>query len=177
MALVPTDLRDKLKTDLNNIDDPSQANNTLASSLSDYIKNNAEFEFAWVAALPPPTSTPDPVTEASGGFTSLSFSLTPSGADTYSTAMSAFAGQLIASMSSAQYNITDSGFSTSPGNMSTATNLNSINSIQVSGDNQDDALLSLATQIINWVINIGPIIPCSGSRGSYIGAGTVTSII
>ena len=78
-------------------------------------------------------------------------------------------------MTPATYNITDVGFVTNPAAMTTAPGLSFL-TISISGDNRDTAMEQLATNIINWVKALGPTVPCAGSHGVYVGAGTPTAI-
>jgi len=175
MALVAVDLKDEIKSVLLDKDSATEALSALGDTIATYIIGNAEIAFVWSAALPSPPNTPDPVTTATGEFISLSFSLTPSLATNQTTAINFLKTELIVGLTASTYNITEAGFATSAGLMSTSPSLSSLN-ISISGSDQDIALTQLATNIIDWVKLQIPVGPCSGTHGVYTGAGLVTSI-
>lgn len=176
MSLNATNLKNQIITDLSNITNinATKALSTLGNTIADYIKNNAEVSFSWSATNPSGTS--DPVTTASGEIVSISFSLSVSGAITQSAGILQLQTDLISGLSSSTYNITDIGFSTSTGLMSTSPSISTL-SLSISGSTQDEAIGKLATQIVSWVKSQVPTGPCSGSHGAYTGAGTVSTII
>jgi hypothetical protein len=176
MALIASNLKDSIKNDLQGKGTASDALSALATTVATYIKDNAVVNFGWVAALANPPFTPDPIVVASGGIIALSFTLTPSMATTQTDAMTAIKTQFIAGLSLGTYNITDAGFTTSPGLLSTSPTINTL-SFSISGTDQDTALLQFATGIINWVKAQVPITPCSGTHGTFVGVGTVVSIV
>lgn len=142
-------------------------------AVADYIMNNAEFAFSWEAVNAVPE--PDPVTTATGEFVSLSISLTPSNATTKAAADTHLISEYVAGMSGATYNITDSGFSTTAGSMSTAPTVSSL-TLTVNATTRENAALQKATQIINWIKALKPAGVCSGARSGYTGEGSVGSI-
>jgi hypothetical protein len=176
MALVPATLRDNIKSALLDKDNATDTLSTLASTCHDYIKSNTLITFAWTAALPNPPNTPDPVIVATGEIVSLTFTLTPSMATSQPVAMNTLKTQLIAGLTLGTYNITQSGFATTPALMSTSPSL-SLLTLNINGSDQDTALLQLATGIIDWVKAQVPSGPCSGNHAAYVGAGLVTSIV
>ncbi len=176
MALNATDLKNQIKTDLLNKDNATDALNQLATTCSTYIKTNAEITFVWTAALVNPPNTPDPITVAIGEIITLEFTLTPSLATTQPEGILTLKNQLIIGLTAAIYNITEIGFSTQPGAMSTSPSLTSL-TLTISGDSQDTAIEQLASGIIDWVKLQVPIAPCSGTHGVYTGAGLVSSIL
>ena len=176
MSINAQDLADTIKSELNGADNAPDANLSLGTAITNYFKDNTEFTFAWTAALTSPPYTPDPTVTASGKFIILNVICTPSGASEASTAMTLFASQIMAGFIGSIANITDGGFSTSPTPLSSAALISSL-VINVSGGNQDDALLSLATQLVNWVKTLIPTTPCSGSHGAYVGIGVCTQVL
>jgi len=174
MALVPATLRDNIKSALLNKDNATDALSTLASTCHDYIKANAEVSFDWSAVSS--TSVPDPVLTATGKIITLVFTLTPSMVTSQPVAMNTLKTQLIAGLTLGTYNITQTGFVTTPALMSTSPSL-SLLTLNITGNDPDTALLQLATGIIDWVKAQVPTAPCTGARIlTYTGGGMVSSI-
>jgi len=152
----------------------------MGKSISDYIKENAVVNFSWVGIDPigpvpaTPVPTPDPVITAKGKITLLSFNLTPS---MNSTPIPHMQLELVAGMTLAMYNITDSGFSTiaMPVGPAAATLV-----LSFSGIDRPSTMLSLATSVVNWVKALKPIGIILGSHGKYLAplgtGGMVTTI-
>ena len=178
MSLSASALQSAIQTAFNTSSNltPESANTLMGNTLSDYIKNNAVITFSWTAALLSPPNTVDPTTTTTWAITLLSFSLSPSGETTPTLAQTAFASQIIASMSLGNYNITASGFSTSPGVFSTSPLISTLDLTTITGTTPYDAQLSFATKIIDWVTAQLPTGPCAGSHGTYVGQGLVTAI-
>lgn len=57
------------------IEKPEDAMKAFSKALKTYIEDNCEIEFSWVATLPPPTPTPDPLTSYTGKITFPTFNL------------------------------------------------------------------------------------------------------
>ncbi len=176
MALVSSALKSDMLAATLDKDPAAAAMIDLGTAIADYIKANALVNFAWIATNPGPPPVPDPVVTATGEIVTLSFSLTPSGATEQPAAITALQGELIIGMTAALYNITQSGFSTSPGAMASSPSLATL-SISLSGDDRDIAFQQLADNIVTWVKAQVPTAPCAGSHGAFIGAGTVVTIL
>lgn len=176
MALVATELRDLLIENLSDKQTASEANTELGNTISNYVKDNAEVSLTWVAALPAAPFTPDTVVSASGKILTLSLPLIPSLLTEQTSAILALKTQFITNFALATYNITDSGFVTSSGLLGSAPTISTLN-LSISGDNQSNALLQLASNIIDWIKLMIPATPCSGTRIlTYTGVGAVVSI-
>jgi len=174
MPLIASELKDNLISELNGVDNANDALSLLGDTISTYIVENALINFAWVAANP--SGTPDPVVVAQGEIVSLQITLTPSLADNSAQAFTHLIAEVTTSFALGTYNITDDGFVTSPGSLSTSPSIG-VFSINVDADNQEDALLQLAQAFITYIQNQIPTAPCSGVRiGIYTGTGTVVSI-
>ena len=178
MALNANSLKDLIKTNLANIDPitAQSAMQELATTLSTYIKVNAQVTFVWAATLPNPPYTPDPIVVTVGNVITLEFALTPSGLTDSTAAQDYLKNQLIAGLTEGTINVVTSGFITTPITFATSPSLNSLDLI-ISGSNPDDAQLDFATKIVDWVKLQKPSAPCTGSHLPYIGTGIVSSII
>lgn len=185
--LIPEDLASLIKTNLEGIMDATSANTILGNTIATYVFDNTEFTFSWIAtqtAPPPPGAPiPDPIIIANGVFDSLTITLTPSGESEPESAKEHTKNEVVVGMTSATYTIYDSGFSVALASMGSSPTLDTLDlQIEVT-DSQDDALLDLSTKIINWVKQLSPTAPVSGTRTDtiagivYTGAGIVTSIV
>ena len=151
--------------------DAIDALSSLSTAISEYIKSNAVITFSWIAVNP--SGVPDPMTSASGAFTSVKIVLTPSGTDNYQQSQSQFSSQCDAGLSASMYNITDAGFSSSPASPGTTIPL----ALSIPETNSyDEAMNALASDIVDWVKQQIPSVPVSGSHGAYVGVGSVVSI-
>lgn len=155
---------------------PVTALKEFGDSISDYIKNNAEFTFSWAAQLPYYPYTVDPTTTTTGKFSTLNIVFTQSRATTVIAARNHIRNEIIAGMTAAFYNITASGFSTTPASMSSSATLQAL-VIEYYATTQLEAMEKLSNLIITWVKALAPTAPCAGSHGSYVGTGMVTAII
>jgi len=173
MALVIEDLAEAMKAGTYLQPSASAAVSGLGQAIATYIKDNAEIEFSWSATNA--VGAPDPTTTAMGEIIVLEFVMSPSMATDQASALQALDTQFITGMMAATYNITDSGFSTSPGNMSSSPQISTLQ-LNITGDNRDTAFNKFASDIIDWVTSQVPTIPCGGSHGSYSGSGVVVSI-
>lgn len=179
-------LAGEIKSALDGVDNAVDSNTILGNTVASHILNNAQFTFLWAAiqTLPPvaPAVIPDPVTSANGAFVSLGMVLTPSGLSDPVAAKAHTKNEMIAGMTSATYNITDTGFlTTPPGSMSTSPTLNTLDLQIAVTTSQDSALLDLSTKIITWVKQLAPTGAVTGTHVAggitYTGTGTVTSIL
>ena len=105
MSLIVNDLRDELLTVRRPLD--------LGEKIANYIMGNAVIDFSWVAVLPPPASTPDPIIVAKGEILSLIILTPPSMATTFND-MVGLTTAIRLGFTIGTYNITDAGFSTTP---------------------------------------------------------------
>ena len=176
MALVASTLSSDLIAALQGLTSAADAMSTLSSTVTDYVKNNAEFEFAWTAVNPGDGSL-DPDTKATGEFVTLEFVSTPSGLADQSAAITALKTDFILSLTAATYNITQSGFSTAPGSMASSPSLGTLTFDLGSTDDRLIAFDSLSQSIVDWVVAQVPAAPCSGSHAAFVGAGVVTVVI
>jgi hypothetical protein len=86
MAVSATVLDGKIQTALtayNNGEyknDPNQPQHLkiIGDTMKDYFEENTEITYSWAAVLPPPTSTPDPVTSFKSKVSFPDFDITPS---------------------------------------------------------------------------------------------------
>lgn len=183
MALVAADLRDAMIAVLVPITGDGHtaqdALTLLASSINTYVMNNAVVAFAWngvQAASPYGTENTTP----NGEIESLNIVLTPSMATTQGSGLSHLSTEIITGVSAATYNITDGGYSTTPLPLSSAPTIGSLDIIIDNKTTQQDAHMSLAQCIVDYVTGLVPTAPVLGSHGSYTAptgtGGTVTSI-
>lgn len=173
MALVIADLAEAMKAGTYLKPSASEAVAGLGNSVATYVKDNAEVEFSWSATNP--VGVPDPATTAMGEIILLEFVMTPSMATNQSSALQALDAQFITGMMAATYNITEGGFSTSPGVMSSSPQISTLQ-LAITGDDRDTAFNKFASDLIAWITSQVPTAPCSGSHGEYTGSGTVISI-
>ena len=182
MALVASDLKDLIISDLSSItglDTATTALNILEATISNYIMDNAVVSFAWngIEVIPPPVV--DSTTTATGEIEGLVIDLTPSMATTQANALSHISGEIITGVSAATYNITDIGFSTTPLPLSSAPTIGSL-SLNIFATTQDSAMLKFAQDIVDYITSLVPTAPVLGSHGSYTAptgtGGTVTTI-
>jgi len=181
MALVAADLKEVIQTVTYGQTQATAVLPALGNAIANYIMASAEVFFSWGGIDPvgPPPSKPDPVTTATGKISELVITLTPSMATTQAAAYSHLKQEFVTGLSAAKYNITDSGFSTSPMLMDTSPLINNL-TFAVSGPYRDSALLQLATNIVQWVTSQMPTGVIEGSHGTYLApsgaGGLVTSI-
>lgn len=169
--LVPSELASKL---IANVVGPDSASafRQLGDTLSDYVKQNAVVNFAWVGATTTPPPTPDPTVVATGKIINFNLELSPSFSPDPVSAFALLSLQFQVGWALATYNITSGIFSTTPGVVGTALPL----VITIAAPDRNAAMLLLATQFITWIKSHIPLAPCSGSNGPYVGSGTVVSI-
>lgn len=181
MALIASALKALIISEFQNWDGTSGAQPVLTKMgqiYADYIKDNADLNYTWVAFLPPPPSTPDPMTTATGKIQTLTFNLTPSNATTKAAAHAHFKAEMIAGMTAATHQITGVGFITT-GTMAMGAGLASLD-IESAVNNlttPDAAITALCTEIIRWVKSLSGAI-VNGTHLTYTvgGVGTVSSI-
>ena len=174
MSLNTNDLKDTMKDSVNNLTDSSAAMTALGNAIANYILNNIEFVFAWTA-----TNSVSPYdvenTTPSGEMITLIITLSPSGSTDSSTSLSQFGSQITTGIQSGTLNITEAGYTTTPVTWSNIPVL----SISMNQETTPDAaFLSISNQIIDWLTDSGnkPSASCAGSHGTYVGAGTVSSV-
>lgn len=171
MSLSKIGLKDKIETELNNITDPTEANTKFGEAIADYIKDNAEITYTWAAI--DGGGNPDPIISCNGEIISLTITLSPTGATNATTAMSELSTTLTASLKLGTHNVTDTGFTVTPGLMSDISNLN----LTVSNkSNSAEAIEYFSNEIITWITSYVPGTPLNGSHGSYTGTATATKI-
>lgn len=171
--LVAEDLKDLLISNLDGITDATLALSTVSSTISTYIKDNAEISFSWVASNP--SGDPDPTITAQGEIVSLDIEITPSLADNQASAFVILTTQVTTTTALGIYNITDTGFVTSSGSLSSSPSIGAF-TLVVSGTDQEAAMLQFAQAFVDYIILQLPTSPCSGTHGTYTGIGTITSI-
>jgi hypothetical protein len=175
--LIAIEMADYILNRMSNPSYPStaeQANIRMAEAMAEYIQANAEITFSWIAYSG--GGSQDPTTSCTGRYITLMFTLTPSGAIDRTTALNAHKTQLINGMMNATYNITQSGFVTSVGIMSTAPTIGNLN-LNPTGNTPMLAMESYCQNIIDWIKQLRPTALCAGTHGAYTGTGTVIAII
>ena len=198
MALVAADLRDVMIAALTSITGDGHtaqdALDLLADSIETYIMDNAAIAFSWngvQAATPFGSENTTPSGEIQGLSISLSPSMaTPEQGQTF--ALAHLSDEIITGVSAATYNITDSGYATSPLPLSSAPTIDSlvtsITGITVvdppaeppAPTPQEQAHLQLAQCIIDYITGLAPTAPVLGTHGTFSAptgtGGTVTAI-
>ena len=168
-----TALKNELISATNNKGTAQDALSSMGNAIASYLKANAIFNFSWVAVNG--SGSPDPVTTAQGEFISLNISLSPSNADNQSDAIINLESELIIGVSAGMFNITSAGFVTTPVIIDSPPTINNLN-IEIEGNNRENAMLQLATDIIDWIKQLIPTNTVSGTHGAYTGIGTVLNI-
>jgi hypothetical protein len=144
----------------------------MGNAIADYLKEEAVVSFSWTG-----TNTVSPYDNEKqtpeGDITSITISLTQSNKTSSSGALSHLADEITAGVKTAQYNITETGYTTTPAVMSDVTSL----SLSIDGTSDfNSAYQQLAQQIYNWITGYVPAAPCAGSRLTYSGKGTPSGI-
>ena len=175
--LIASDLRDLLKDNMVGVTTSEEACMRMGNTISEYVMDNAELVFSWVAVGPPPSSVPDPVIVAQGKVTFLNVMITPSGLTNPTLANQDLALQIsTTTKSTGLFNINNTPenlFVTTPGSMSSMIDL----ILTPSGISDPDlAILDLCTKILNWFKTNTYTIPVTGTRaGVYTGTGLIIS--
>jgi hypothetical protein len=126
-----------------------------------YVEANMEITYLWVAVLPPPISTPDPVTS----FTSkLKIADKTIGQP---PTISAWGPLIMACFTKAEIEH-PAGFTLPKGKLLTTTPLN----IAPPPGQYPAPLLAVCTQIYTWLLACMNPVPLPGSHAAYIGATT-----
>lgn len=182
MALVASNLKDAIVdgfeplnqdfADGNLSNPPTAYTSKLSEIINEYVVDNASLTFSWTATNPG-TGAPDPIVSTTGEFLTFTVSITPSGITDPSLAQSALATQMGTSVLTSTYNITATGFITTPAAIGT---LSSPISFNINSTEPEQALLQLSTDIINWIKAFVLATPCAGTHGVYVGSGSVTAI-
>jgi hypothetical protein len=178
MALVKEDLAKEMMSAMAGCGEREAALNKLAHAIQEYVKGNAQFMFAWAAANP--AGVADPVLMARGGFLGLTVAFNLFKAAAPLDAQTAFAlmGQdLVKSFSMATYNITDQGFGTSPGVLSSSPSIAALKLTSSGEDKREGAFNHMAAEIVDWLTTQVPATPCTGTHGAFTGAGSVTKVL
>ena len=175
--LIASDLKDLLHENMVGVSTAEDACITMGNTISEYVMNNAELVFSWVAVGPPPASVPDPVVVAQGKVTFLNVNIIPSGLTDSVLANQDLALQISTTTKlTGLFNIDNTPenlFVTAPGSMSSMIDL----ILVPSGISDPDlAALDLCTKIVNWFKTNLYAIPVTGIRaGVYTGTGLITS--
>ena len=177
IMLVANDLKNLLKTEMEGIDNADDACAKLGEVISEYVMNNAELTFSWIAFSSPPASTPDPVIIAEGGVTFLNIVITPSGLSDADLSIDDMCLKITnTTRATGLFNIDntiENLFVTTPASMSSVIDL----ILTPSGlSDPDEALLDFCENIIDWFKTNLYTVPVSGIRaGIYTGTGLITS--
>jgi hypothetical protein len=169
MAISSNDLNSEIKdalADYNNGAYPNEKDNPqhlkiIGDTMKDYFEKNTEITYGWSAALPPPASTPDPVTSFKSKVDFPNFDITPS------TNLITMALLIQAAFVNAKIKHAD-GFSIPDGSFLAV--------MPPIFPPSTDAETALLNSIINptclWVLTIINPAPLAGTHGPYTGATT-----
>jgi hypothetical protein len=146
--------------------DPGQANNAFYTALCNYIDTNAIVGYSWVAV--DTMGIPDPMTTITAKI-KTSGTLSPSGATTCESALSAFSGSLNSNASTWTI-IWPPGFTLSP-----AFVIPSITITPSNATERDPAILHVCQEIIGGLKLATTSVP--GKHGSYTGTATFIMIV
>lgn len=171
MPLSEQKLADEIKAATEGLDVATLALTKMGKAIADHIVANTIINFGWAAIDPIPPNPPDPITSGAGKVLSCVIVLTPSSATVPAVAQKHMGTEIAAGVTTAMYNM-DPPFSTSPGTMVGIPLLE----LDVQGADRDAALLTMATQICDWLKAFIPTVPCPGSRTKFVGVGTPTGV-
>lgn len=165
MAMVAEDLRDSIKAKMLDVEPSTAVEAQLAfgTALKEYLEENCEITYGWVATNP--SGTPDPVLTFTTSPTWVTFNLVPS------TDFSSWIIMLGTTIQTSIFEI-PSGFILTP----LTFGIVPIVAIPSGKDNFDEAMLDSCTKIINGVKLMLNLIPSTGTHGVYTGSATMTSI-
>lgn len=172
MSLSISGLKSAMMSATLNKTSASSALTALGNAIADYIVANAEIAFSWNGIY---DGSPDPVTSTTGEITSCTITLTASGKDNQSEAITYLENEIVAGVTAAMFTVTASGFSVS----SLALGITGL-SLDISGSNRDNAFNDFAEQIIDWITSYVNATPLLGSHGTYVappGTGAVMQSI
>ncbi len=178
MALIKDDLKIKMIDAASGGEDKNEIFDKIGTAVQDYVIENTEILFSWIALGPPPASAPDPMVVAKGGFDMLEIKFDTFKASEFETGDDAFnviAQDLILSFTTATYNVTDAGFSTAPQVFGSSPNIANLQ-LAPEGGNKDAAFGIWADKIITYIKSQVLTVPCAGSHGAFTGTATVTTI-
>lgn len=168
MAMIANAMASSIISEVQGSTDAGDANNKFYKALCNYVEANAQVLYSWVAFLPPPVSSPDPMVVIQATIKTTG-SLSPSGESTPEGALARFSADLNKNAALWQV-VWPSGFALSPCFV--------IPTIMITpsmADNQQDAWNSVCSQIIAGLKLATP--SAAGSHSSYIGTATFTQLL
>ena len=168
MAMTPNGMASAIISRVSGSTDAHDANSKFYKALCDYVEQNAQVFYGWIAFLTSTPFSPDPqvVIEAKIKTTG---SLVPSGATTPEAAMTQFSADLNRNASLWQI-VWPAGFTLSP-----AFVIPTINITPSMATEQQSAMLAVCTQIIAGLKAATPT--AAGTHFSYAGTATFTQLI
>jgi len=161
MAMNKGDMAKAIIDALKDIDDPSKAMSEFSKALKGYIEDNCEISYSWIATMPPPTPTPDPMTSFDATVTFPVFSI-PNPPD-----MAALGPLILAQIAGGLINPVKSKAPTlvvPPGMFLPIPFMTS----QSDADNQKDAMENLADEIISGMKKMINPTPNPGVNPPYV---------
>jgi hypothetical protein len=172
MAISENDLHDQVydalvsysEGDYKNEMNSPQHMKVMGDTMKEYFEANLEVTYVWTAALPPPASTPDPVTSfvSSVTFASFDLSMPMSLPGLAALIMAAFAGATI---------IHPTAFSVPPGTFTI------LPLVLPQSPSANTALMDcIIRPVCVWAKTLINPAPLSGTHAAYIGAATMSKI-
>jgi len=167
MGISATALNDKIKTALSDYNNSSYKYDTespqhlkiIGDTMKDYFEENTEITYSWSAVMPPPASTPDPVTSFKSTVLFPNFDITPAHSldDMALFIQAAFAGAII------KHAV---GFTVAPGTfLALAPPV-----LGRSTDTETALLTCISSPVCTWVLTLINPAPLAGSHAAYTGA-------
>ena len=167
MAMTASGMANQIISEIDQCNDPVQANNGLYKGICDYVEANAEVHYAWAGVNP--SGSPDPVVDIKATF-KTSGSLSPSGATDCSSALAALSAALNANASLWTV-VWPAGFALSP-----AFDMPAINITASGATDRQSALEHICQEIIDG-IKVAATPSAAGAHSAYTGTATFTSIL
>ena len=168
MAMTPNGMASKIIESVYNCTDAYDANNRFYKALCEYVEENAQVTYSWIAFLTSTPYSPDPQTIIEAKIKTTGY-LRPNGATTCETALAQFSADLNRNAALWQI-IFPSGFSLTP-----ALVIPTINITPSMATEQRSAMISVCAQIIEGLKLATQ--SASGIHGPYSGNATFTQLI
>lgn len=173
MALVGAAMAQAVIGKIANSSDPGMARKAFWDAVKEYVSASGMVNYSWVATLPPPASTPDPMVmvpctidvSSDPGLSGAQYGSDPN------SALAAFAAECNAAASTWMI-MWPAGFAVSPCFI-----MPTIQFTQSGADNQLAAMTHICTEICNGLLGAHATPAAAGAHAAYIGAGSLIAVI